>query len=76
MAYIRTCVRNVGVVRRPVRNNCPSSLIIDDSILFQIYLYLSVKNKINPFNKKLDSDLNRQKSRLVPNSYLYINLQA
>ena len=29
MAYIRTCVRNFGVVRRPVRNNCPSSLIID-----------------------------------------------
>ena len=29
MAYIRTCVQNLGEIRRPVRNNCPSSLIID-----------------------------------------------
>ena len=29
MAYIRTCVQIVGEIRRPVRNNCPSSLIID-----------------------------------------------
>ena len=31
MAYIRTCVQNLGEIRRPVRNNCPSSLIIDYS---------------------------------------------
>ena len=24
MAYIRTCVQNLGEIRRPVRNNCPS----------------------------------------------------
>ena len=29
MAYIRTCVQILGEIRRPVRNNCPSSLIID-----------------------------------------------
>ena len=29
MAYIRTCVQNLGEIRRPVQNNCPSSLIID-----------------------------------------------
>ena len=29
MAYIRTCVHNLGEIRRPVRNNCPSSLIVD-----------------------------------------------
>ena len=29
MAYIRTCVQNLGEIRRPVRNNCPSSLIVD-----------------------------------------------
>ena len=29
MAYMRTCVQNLGEIRRPVRNNCPSSLIID-----------------------------------------------
>ena len=29
MAYIRTRVHNLGEIRRPVRNNCPSSLIID-----------------------------------------------
>ena len=29
MAYIRTCVQHLGEIRRPVRNNCPSSLIID-----------------------------------------------
>ena len=29
MAYIRTCVQNLGEIRRPVRNNCPSSLIIN-----------------------------------------------
>ena len=33
MAYIRTCVQNLGEIRRPVRNNCPSSLIIDTGIL-------------------------------------------
>ena len=32
MAYIRTCVQNLGEIRRPVRNNCPSSLIIDNAI--------------------------------------------
>ena len=32
MAYIRTCVQNLGEIRRPVRNNCPSSLIIDEDI--------------------------------------------
>ena len=32
MAYIRTCVHNLGEIRRPVRNNCPSSLIIDEDI--------------------------------------------
>ena len=31
MAYIRTCVQNLGEIRRPVRNNCPSSLIIDNN---------------------------------------------
>ena len=29
MAYIRTCMQNLGEIRLPVRNNCPSSLIID-----------------------------------------------
>ena len=29
MAYIRTCVQHLGEIRRPVRNNCPSSLLID-----------------------------------------------
>ena len=32
MAYIRTCVQNLGEIRRPVRNNCPSSLIIDQHV--------------------------------------------
>ena len=30
MASIRTCVQHLGEIRRPVQNNCPSSLIIDD----------------------------------------------
>ena len=29
MAYIRTCVQNLGANRRPVRKTCLSSLIID-----------------------------------------------
>ena len=29
MAYIRTCMQNLGEIRRPVRNNCPSSLILN-----------------------------------------------
>ena len=36
MAYIRTCVQNLGEIRRPVRNNCPSSLIIDCTRLYDI----------------------------------------
>ena len=28
MAYIRTCVQNLGAIRRPVRKTCHSSLII------------------------------------------------
>ena len=28
MAYIRTCVQNLGAIRRPVRKTCLSSLII------------------------------------------------
>ena len=29
MAYICTCVQNLGAIRRPVRKTCLSSLIID-----------------------------------------------
>ena len=36
MAYIRTCVQNLGEIRRPVRNNCPSSLIIDRYLSCQV----------------------------------------
>ena len=38
MAYIRTCVQNLGEIRRPVRNNCPSSLIIDSKIVVAFIL--------------------------------------
>ena len=31
MAYIRTCVHNLGAIRRPVRKTCLLSLIIDVS---------------------------------------------
>ena len=34
MAYIRTCVQNVGAIRRPVRKTCLLSLIIDGKLHF------------------------------------------
>ena len=33
MAYIRTCVQNLGAIRRPVRKTCLLSLIIDSGWL-------------------------------------------
>ena len=44
MAYIRTCVQHLGEIRRPVRNNCPSSLIIDDADGFDV---LNIRNRHN-----------------------------
>ena len=48
MAYIRTCVQNLGEIRRPVRNNCPSSLIIDD--------YLIRGSRSHQFKRILNND--------------------
>ena len=44
MAYIRTCVHNLGEIRRPVRNNCPSSLIID-IVLFG-YAWITINTEM------------------------------
>ena len=42
MAYIRTCVQNLGAIRRPVRNTCLLNLIID--------MYRSSKTKVVTHN--------------------------
>ena len=55
MAYIRTCVQNVGAIRRPVRKTCLSSLIIDYSLTTNlaecvcVCVFVCVCAKCDPF---------------------------
>ena len=51
MAYIRTCVQNLEEIRRPARNNCPSSLIID--IYLHCVCVVSVECKVHYGNRKI-----------------------